>query len=175
VTTRRGQRREAAGPSTSLRAGRALRSSEAAREAGVSTDTLRFYERRGLLPAPARDANGYRRYSPEAVARVRMILAALDAGFTVSELSRILRQRDSGGAPCREVFSIASAHLAELDARIVALSALRDRLRQTIGQWEEQLSTVPRGSRARLLEGLAAAAPETRRGGSRPSAVGRRT
>ena len=167
MTTRRGHGRD--------ENGRALASSEAALQAGVSTDTLRVYERRGLLPAPARDANGYRRYSPEAVARVRMIQAALDAGFTLSELSRILRQRDGGGAPCREVLSIASTHLAELDARIAALSTLRDRLRQTVGQWEEQLSTAPRGSRARLLEGPAAAvAPDSRPRGSRRGAIGRR-
>jgi DNA-binding transcriptional MerR regulator len=134
----------------------ALASGEAARRAGVSRDTLRVYERRGLLPAPARNANGYRRYSPAAVERVRMIQAALDAGFTLAELSRILRQKDEGGAPCREVFSIASARLAELTERIAALSALRDRLERTIGQWERTLAITPRGARARLLEGLAA-------------------
>ena len=148
---------------------RALASGEAARRAGVSSDTLRVYERRGLLPAPARDANGYRRYSPEAVERVRMIQAALDAGFTLAELSRILRQRDGGGAPCREVFVIASSRLAELGERISALSALRDRLEQTISEWERTLMATPRGSRARLLEGLA-----TLPGAEHPARIHRR-
>lgn len=133
----------------------ALPSGEAARQAGVSSDTLRVYERRGLLPVPPRDANGYRRYSPAAVERVRMIQAALDAGFTLAELSRILRQRDEGGAPCREVFAIASARLAELGDRIAALSALHDRLARTIAEWERTLAATPRGVRARLLEALA--------------------
>lgn len=142
----------------------ALTSAEAARHTGVSTDTLRFYERRGLLPAPARSANGYRRYSADAIQRVRMIQAALDAGFTLSELSRILRTRDEGGAPCREVLSMASAHLDELETRIAALSSLRERLRKTIAQWERTMSSLPRGERARLLEGLASPElPQTRR------------
>jgi DNA-binding transcriptional MerR regulator len=147
--------------------GRALASGEAARQAGVSSDTLRVYERRGLLPAPARDANGYRRYSPAAVERVRMIQAALDAGFTLTELARILRQRDEGGAPCREVYAIAAERLAQLGERIAALSALRDRLERTIGDWERTLAVTPGGARARLLEGLAPPA------GAKRSAIGR--
>lgn len=146
-----------------------LASGEAARQAGVSSDTLRVYERRGLLPAPARDANGYRRYSPAAVERVRMIQAALDAGFTLAELARILRQRDQGGTPCREVFAIASARLAELGIRIAALSALRDRLERTIGEWKRTLAATPRGSRARLLDDLA-----TRPGAAHPTRIHRR-
>ncbi|HET7217183.1 MAG TPA: MerR family transcriptional regulator [Vicinamibacterales bacterium] len=154
---------------------RALASGEAALQAGVSTDTLRVYERRGLLPAPARDANGYRRYSPAAIERVRIIQAALDAGFTLAELSRILRQRDEGGAPCREVFSIASARLSELNDRIAALSALRDRLERTIGDWERTLAVTPRGARARLLDGLAALPiPNQHAHGRRHGAVDRR-
>ena len=153
--------------------GRALASGEAARQAGVSSDTLRVYERRGLLPAPARDANGYRRYSPAAVERVRMIQAALDAGFTLAELARILRQRDEGGAPCREVFAIASARLEDLTARIAALAALRNRLARTIADWERTLAGTPRGARARLLEGLAVLPGGDHRG-HRRGAVDRR-
>jgi DNA-binding transcriptional MerR regulator len=132
-----------------------LRSGEAAARAGVSSDTLRFYERRGLLPSPPRDASGYRWYSDDAIARVQMIRQALDAGFTIAELARVLRARDTGGAPCHDVFAIASARLTELENRVMALAALRDRLRQMIEDWRQQLANTPRGSRARLLEGLA--------------------
>src|SRR5438552_17704061 len=80
---------------------RPLRSGELARRAGVSPDTLRHYERRGLLPRPERSAAGYRRYSPEALRRVRLIRGALSLGFTVHELGAILADRDLGRAPRR--------------------------------------------------------------------------
>ena len=66
--------------------GRTLRSGELARLTGVSRDTLRLYERRGLLPAPGRSESGYRRYGTSAAHRVRLIRAALSIGFTIDEL-----------------------------------------------------------------------------------------
>ena len=71
-------------------AGRTLRSGELAGLAGVSRDTLRHYERRGLLPLTQRSQNGYRRYSPETLTRVWLIRGALGIGFTVEELREIL-------------------------------------------------------------------------------------
>jgi DNA-binding transcriptional MerR regulator len=139
-----------------------LRSGALAERAGVSTDTLRFYERRGLLQRPPRDSNGYRRYPAEALDRVRLIRQALEAGFTVAELGRILTHRDRGGAPCREVFAIASARLSELEDRISELIDLRDRLQQTLVEWREQLERTPPGKRAGLLDGLALKRGQTR-------------
>jgi DNA-binding transcriptional MerR regulator len=133
----------------------AMRSSALARAAGVSTDTLRYYERRGLLPRPPRTASGYRCYPPEAVHRVIVIQRALDAGFTLAELTRILRQRDAGGVPCREVLAIASARLRDLDERIVGLMNLRDRLSAVVASWQRTLDKTPAGMRARLLDTLA--------------------
>ena len=137
-------------------AGKPLRSGALAKTAGVSTDTLRFYERRGLLPRPPRDASGYRRYPPAAADRVRLIQQALDAGFSVRDLARILEERDAGGAPCRQVLRIASERLAELEARLASLSALRDGLRTMIDEWKRRLDITPAGTRAGLLEALAA-------------------
>lgn len=134
-----------------------MRSSEVARAAGISPDTLRYYERRGLLPRPPRDANGYRRYPSEAVERAIVIQRALDAGFTLAELARVLRRRDAGGAPCHEVFAIASARLVDLEARIEGLIDLRDRLTALVGTWKRTLDRTPAGTRARLLETLGAA------------------
>jgi DNA-binding transcriptional MerR regulator len=139
-----------------------LRSGTLANLVGVSTDTLRYYERRGLLPRPPRDASGYRRYPPAAVVRVRVIQQALDAGFTVEDLARVLKERDAGGAPCRDVLRIARARLDELDERIVALTALREQLGRVVGEWERRLAVLPAGRRAGLLDGLAAAAPDAR-------------
>jgi DNA-binding transcriptional MerR regulator len=137
----------------------ALRSGELARTAGVSPDTLRHYERRGLLPLPLRDANGYRRYPPDAVRRVIVIQRALDAGFTLAELARVLKQRDAGGVPCREVLAIASARLVDLEERIDGLIDLRDRLTSLVTTWKRTLDRTPAGTRARLLDTLGAAPP----------------
>jgi DNA-binding transcriptional MerR regulator len=94
-----------------------------------------------------------------------MIQQALDAGFTLVDLARILKQRDAGGAPCREVFTIASARLVELEERLAALTVLRDRLEGVLDDWRRQLDATPAGRRARLLERLSAhmSAPVPRR------------
>ena len=76
--------------------------SQVARATGVSPDTLRHYERRGLLPPPVRTNAGYRRYSQSTVARVELIQRALVIGFSLEELVDVLAERDSGGAPCRQ-------------------------------------------------------------------------
>ena len=73
---------------------------EAARATGVSTDTLRHYERKGLLPGVTRTAAGYRRYSAATVERVLLIQRALVVGFSLADLTRVLGVRDRGGAPC---------------------------------------------------------------------------
>ena len=132
-----------------------MRSGALASAAGVSTDTLRFYERRGLLPRPPRDANGYRRYPADALPRVVMIQRALDAGFTIADLQRILRVRDAGGVPCRDVLTIATARLRELDDRIAALVDVRTRVGALVSSWRKTLDATPAGTRARLLEALA--------------------
>jgi DNA-binding transcriptional MerR regulator len=151
-----------------------MRSGKLAHLSGVSTDTLRYYERRGLLPRPPRDANGYRRYPPAALDRVRVVQRALDAGFTVDDLARVLRQRDAGGAPCRDVLGIARARLEELDARIRGLLALRAELRVAIKEWGERLAATPAGRPARLLDGLAGAPPGVRAHALRRSVPTRR-
>jgi DNA-binding transcriptional MerR regulator len=132
-----------------------MRSGTLAKRAGISSDTLRFYERRGLLPRPPRDANGYRRYPADALQRVTMIQRALAAGFTLADLARIFRQRDAGGAPCREVLAIAALRLRELDERIAELIDLRERIGRVVSTWERTLDATPAGVRARLLETLA--------------------
>ena len=97
---------------------RPLRSTQLARLAGVSPDTLRYYERKGLLPKAARSANGYREYPAEACARVRMVRRAVALGFTLDELARIVRVRDQGGAPCHEVRALAARKLVLIERRL---------------------------------------------------------
>jgi MerR family Zn(II)-responsive transcriptional regulator of zntA len=125
-----------------------------ARLAGVSTDTLRHYERVGVLASPRRSRAGYRLYPPEALARVRLIRRALAVGFSLAELARILRTRDHGGAPCCEVRELAAAKLVQLEAQVVEMAALRDHLRDLLAQWDERLRSTPAGAQALLLEAL---------------------
>jgi DNA-binding transcriptional MerR regulator len=135
-----------------------MRSGELAKAAGVSVDTLRHYEKKGLLPAPPRGGNRYRLYPPAAVQRVRVIQRALDMGFTLNDLARVLRQRDAGGVPCGQVRAIAAKRLEELESRLAALVKLRDELRTLVDDWGERIATLPPGQRAGLLDALAATA-----------------
>jgi len=125
-----------------------------ARQAGVSADTLRHYERKGVLPRPPRSANGYRRYPPEALARVQVIRRALTIGFRLDELARVLKERDAGGAPCRKVRAIVASRLADLEQRLVQLTTLRDELHVLLADWDEKLDGLPTGRQARLPDGL---------------------
>src|SRR5262245_27942004 len=120
---------------------RPLRSGELSRILGVSADTLRHYERKGLLK-PRRAPNGYREYPRHAVERVRLIRSALAIGFKLDELERILKTRDAGGAPCRHVRELAAAKLDEIETLVRELTAVRDELRGLIKDWDRRLESV---------------------------------
>jgi DNA-binding transcriptional MerR regulator len=143
-----------------------LRSGELARLADVSSDTLRHYERKGLLQRPRRSANGYREYLASDLDRVRLVRGALGIGFTLDELARILGVRDRGGAPCHQVRELASTKLAEVETQLSELAALRDELRGLLKSWDALLVTKSPSAQAGLLESLAAK-PSQRR--TRPS------
>lgn len=132
-----------------------VRAGELARASGVSTDTLRHYERKGVLQKPRRSANGYREYPPDALARVLLVRRALAFGFTLDELARVLRARERGAAPCREVRALAASKLSDVETRLRELTALRDELRATLKDWDSRLSKTEGGGRAGLLEALA--------------------
>jgi DNA-binding transcriptional MerR regulator len=131
-----------------------MKSGDLAQRAGVSSDTLRHYERIGVLPRPRRSANGYRQYPPEALDRVRTIRGALAIGFKLDELARVLGARDRGGAPCRQVLAMARQRLERLESQIAELDALQTLLRGMIADWEKRLASTPEGRPARLLEHL---------------------
>ena len=132
-----------------------LSPSELSRLTGVSTDTLRHYERKRVLPAPARSPNGYRRYPAEAVSRVQMVKRALRIGFSLDELARVLADRQRGGAPCREVRAMVADRLDELEKRLDELTTLRGELQDMLKDWDRRLARLPHGHQARLLESLA--------------------
>ena len=127
---------------------------DVARATGVSTDTLRHYERNGLLPGVMRTAAGYRRYSVATVQRVLLIQRALVVGFSLAELKRVLGLRDNGGAPCGNVRDLVRDRLDHMDRRIEELITLRDELRVILQQWDVKLAKTPNGQRAHLLETL---------------------
>jgi MerR family transcriptional regulator, copper efflux regulator len=140
--------------------GQLLQAGEVARRAGVSKDTLRFYEQRGLLAPPQRRSNNYRAYPAGTVERVLWIRRVLAAGFTIDELARILAERDRGGIPCRSVRALGAAKLAEVEERLRELTILRDGLRVLLADWDVRLAAAGPNTRAGLLEALVAA-PDT--------------
>lgn len=133
--------------------------SAAAQATGVSTDTLRHYEKRGLLVGVTRSQNGYRRYSDAAVRRVLLIQRALVVGFSLEDLRRILAIRDRGGAPCHGVRGLVAEKLRALDARLAQLRDLRDDLGRMLEAWDGVLANTPSGQPARLLESLESRQP----------------
>ena len=135
---------------------RFFRSGEAAGRAGVSADTLRHYERRGLIPVPPRSANGYRIYPPEVVAAVRIVRRALAVGFTLSELAAQFRVRARGGHPCLEVRNLAQVKLRLVEERLKMMRRLRSDLRRLLQDWDRRLKATPRGKPAYLLASLGA-------------------
>jgi DNA-binding transcriptional MerR regulator len=98
---------------------------EVARNAGVSIDTVRFYERRGVLPAPERQPSGYRTFTESAVARIKMTRALQDMGFTLDEVIDALRAHDAGGATCDSERWRLEAVVDRIDARIAGLRRAR--------------------------------------------------
>jgi DNA-binding transcriptional MerR regulator len=121
---------------------------------GVSTDTLRHYERLGLLPNTGRTRAGYRRYPPDSLARVRLIQRALAIGFSLRDLASVLARRERGDAPCRHVRALVGQRLSELESRLVELTQLRDEMRSLLREWDARLARTPEGQRARLLDVL---------------------
>jgi len=132
----------------------ALSSGELADLAGVSRDTLRHYERKGVLPRPLRGHNSYRQYPPEALQRVQLVRRALSVGFTLDELAKVLKVRDAGGAPCEEVRRLAAQKLLNVQDQLRELTQLRDDLQKTLRDWDTRLARRARGKQANLLESL---------------------
>lgn len=91
---------------------------------GVPPETIRFYERRGLIAAPPRAANGYRLYDESTLSRLRFIRAAQAAGLTLAEIRGVIEIRDDGARPCTHVADLLGSKLAEVRERRRELAAL---------------------------------------------------
>ncbi len=136
-----------------------MQSGELANLAGVSTDTLRHYERLGLLAKPQRTAGGYRQYTAQSLERVRLIRRALSVGFSLPELTVILKMRDRGEVPCYRVRKIAVSKLQTVKQQISNLLAKRDQLEGMLKDWDSRLAHTPKGVPARLLESMPSGLP----------------
>jgi DNA-binding transcriptional MerR regulator len=145
-----------------------MRSGQLARQAGVSTDTLRHYERRGLLPLPQRTAGNYREYPLASAQRVELIQRALMIGFSLAELKTILAVRDKGGAPCRRVRDLLRSKIRNLDQQIKNLVSLRAEMNRLSRDWDTRLRRTRSGQAARLLESVPPR-PRTRGISGRPT------
>lgn len=117
-----------------------LTTGEVAEQADVNIHTVRYYEKRGLLPEPPRTAAGYRQYDPEYVARIRFVKRAQELGFTLDEIRELLdlRATPEAGAEVREK---TSEKIDEVDAKIRDLQKIRSKLVELREQCLEHGST----------------------------------
>lgn len=98
---------------------------ELAETTGVPARTIRFYEDRGVLPAPVRTTSGYREYDESDVFRLRFVRSAQDAGLTLSEIGSILAIRGAGEAPCQHTMMLLEAKRVEIANRLEHLRVLQ--------------------------------------------------
>ena len=122
-----------------------LRIGEVATLSGVSIDTIRYYERRKLIPRAERTRGGFRLFSPEAIERLRFIKQAQEIGFSLDEIGDLLAT--GGAAECRKVRDLLRAKLEEIDVRINAMRIFRRSLADHLAACERELNE--RGNAAR--------------------------
>jgi MerR family copper efflux transcriptional regulator len=107
-----------------------------AKLSGVTPDTIRFYERSGLLPKPLRTASGYRVYDDAALNQVRFIRKAQTLGFSLDEIRRIMSFRGQGKETCRCVIAMAEATLDETETKLKELHQFKDKLTANLTRWK---------------------------------------
>lgn len=115
-----------------------LKIGEVAKQTGIGIETLRFYERSGLLDRPARTEGGYRLYDEEALLTLEFIKRAQTLGFTLDEIRQIIADSRSGHSPCDEVREIVRERLRELDERMRQMRKYRNALAATLQDWDEK-------------------------------------
>ncbi len=121
-----------------------------ARATATKVETIRYYERIGLLSAPARTGGNYRAYTAEHLGRLSFIRRARDLGFTLQQVRALLGLSDQLDRPCDAVDALARQHLAEVDRKISDLRLLRKELASVIGQCDK--GTI---AQCRIIEALA--------------------
>ena len=122
-----------------------------AQQAGVNIETLRYYERKGVVPKPPRTSSNYRLYSEDTVRRVRFVKRAQELGFSLREIKELLALRATRGAKCQDVRRQALHKIEEMDEKILSLEAMKDVLRKLV---KECASTSAPASDCPILESL---------------------
>jgi Cd(II)/Pb(II)-responsive transcriptional regulator len=107
-----------------------LKIGELAKRAGCTTETIRYYERHGLLPAPSRTDSNYRMYDSEHIERLSLIRHCRSLDMTLDEIRTLLRFRDAPNENCADVNALLDAHIAHVHARIESLKALKVQLKE---------------------------------------------
>ena len=110
-----------------------MKISEAATASGCHLETIRYYERIGLMPIPGRTGSGYRSYGPAGVERLRFITRGRDLGFSLEEIRSLFRLAQDPELSCAEVDQLARQHLCDIQARITDLQRMANELERTIG------------------------------------------
>jgi MerR family mercuric resistance operon transcriptional regulator len=110
-----------------------MKISEAAVASGCHLETIRYYERIGLMPSPERTGSGYRAYGDADVERLRFITRGRDLGFSLEEIRSLLRLAQDPDLSCGEVDQLAREHLADIQDRIADLRRMASELERTIG------------------------------------------
>ena len=131
-----------------------LHSGALAKATGVIPDTIRHYEKIGVLPRASRTESGYRVYPTSAAERVLVVQRALRIGFTLAELAEVLKARDAGGAPCRRVYELAQAKLKGIEADIKALTGVQRYMKRVLCDWELRVQSAGPGQKSHLLYSL---------------------
>ena len=132
-------------------AGQTLKIGELAKASGIGIETLRFYEKSGLLDSPSRTESGYRIYNADVLERLDFIKRAQVLGFSLDEIKRIIIDKRAGQSPCAEVREIVRHRLADLDARMREMKRYRNELASALAEWDET-GDVP-GHVCGLIEG----------------------
>ncbi len=101
---------------------------QVAKRAGVNVETVRFYEREGLIGEPPRRPSGYRQFGPDVVRRIRFIQRAKELGFSLREIGELLALRVSRGQTCADVKARAVDKIADIDEKLAALARMRSAL-----------------------------------------------
>lgn len=128
-----------------------------AREAGVPTSTVRFYERQGLVRPESRSRANYRVYGEAALRRLRFIRAAHAAGFTLSDTARLLAEVDGETETCSHVQGLIVERLAKVEAMLVQLGHARE----VLARWQAACRKAARSGRCVVLESLTMPEPPT--------------
>ena len=114
--------------------GKGLKRADLARRTGCNLETIRYYEKIGIMPEPPRTASRYRVYDERHVARLRFILRGRELGFSLDELRELLRLVDRGTQTCAEVKTMTEQHLAEVRTKIADLKQIEKVLAATAAQ-----------------------------------------